>query len=286
MVFGKQSRQGCESNRRHADGARVENIPWNRDVGPPREDPKSNERPTVWTWTPHGQDHLRVNVQRHWMGQKETKMRIQFTDMWELCSQIPSRSGLDLKRNGAERALTNPTDTGIELHRIWCQISQDPVIQYFVSTVPWRDENYEANEGEIHLNGRHEVIELLLRTVISANQLIGFGAIADLCNNLPKDGALGKRAALDHLEKMEILTDLSIAEISTNAQQRETLCKNTSGNSNTCQNTRKKPNCVLMRVWSLSKQDDTSILLILKEDDRCNIYTENLRCLEMKKELV
>ena len=94
MVLGKQSRQGCESNRWHADGVRVENIPMNHDVGPPREDLKSNEGPAVWTWAPHSQDHPRVNVQRHWIGsrRKQRKMWIQFTDSCELCSQIPSRS--------------------------------------------------------------------------------------------------------------------------------------------------------------------------------------------------
>ena len=46
MVFGKQSLQGYESNRRNADGVRVENIPRNHNVGPPREDSKSNERST------------------------------------------------------------------------------------------------------------------------------------------------------------------------------------------------------------------------------------------------
>ena len=38
MVFGKQLPQGSESNRWHADGVRVENISWNHNVGPPRED--------------------------------------------------------------------------------------------------------------------------------------------------------------------------------------------------------------------------------------------------------
>ena len=46
----KQSLQGYESNWRHADGVRVESIPRNHVVGPPREDSKSNERPTAWTW--------------------------------------------------------------------------------------------------------------------------------------------------------------------------------------------------------------------------------------------
>ena len=36
-----------ELNRRYADGVRVENIPSIRDVGPPRDDSISDERPTV-----------------------------------------------------------------------------------------------------------------------------------------------------------------------------------------------------------------------------------------------
>ena len=43
MVFGKQSLQGYESNRRHADGVRVESIPRNHNVGPPQEDSRSDE---------------------------------------------------------------------------------------------------------------------------------------------------------------------------------------------------------------------------------------------------
>ena len=57
--------------------------------------------------------------------------------------------------------------------------------------------------------------------MISANQLSFYGAIADLCNELPKDlGAPGKLAAPDHLEKREIPTRLSAEETQTNAQQR------------------------------------------------------------------
>ena len=94
MVFGKQSLQRYESNRRHADGVRVENIHKNHNVGPPREDSKSNERPTVWTWVLQWQDHLHVNVQWHCMARKrkQRKMWIQFTDSCGICSQIPSWS--------------------------------------------------------------------------------------------------------------------------------------------------------------------------------------------------
>ena len=52
-------------------------------------------------------------------------------------------------------------------------------------------------------NGSDENIELLLRKVISANQPSVYGAVADPCNELPKDlRAPGKLAATDHLEKM------------------------------------------------------------------------------------
>ena len=44
-----------------------------------------------------------------------------------------------------------------------------------------------GGKKSIHFNGSHENIELLLRTVISANQLSVCGAIADLCNELPQN---------------------------------------------------------------------------------------------------
>ena len=52
-----------------------------------------------------------------------------------------------------------------------------------------RGEVRSKGEGKksIHFNGSHVNIELLLRTVISANQLSIHGAIADLCNELSKD---------------------------------------------------------------------------------------------------
>ena len=51
-----------------------------------------------------------------------------------------------------------------------------------------RGELRSKGEGKksIHFNGSHENIELLLRTVISANQLSIYGAIADLCDEAPK----------------------------------------------------------------------------------------------------
>ena len=69
-----------------------------------------------------------------------------------------------------------------------------------------------------------KTLELRLRTVISANKLSIYGAVAELCDEVPKGiRAPVKPAAPDHLEKIDIPTDLSIAENSTNAQQRWNL---------------------------------------------------------------
>ena len=131
--------------------------------------------------------------------------------------------GLDQKRIGTEPTPTNPTDPGIKLHRTWWWLSLDPVTQYSVPPVAferWELRSKEHGKKSIHFNGSHENIELLLRSVISANQLSVFGAIADLCDELSEDlRASGKPAAPDHLETMEIPTGHSVEETQTNAQQ-------------------------------------------------------------------
>ena len=45
----------------------------------------------------------------------------------------------------------------------------------------------EKGKKSIHFNGSDENIELLIRTVSSANQLSVSGAIADLCKDVPED---------------------------------------------------------------------------------------------------
>ena len=43
-----------------------------------------------------------------------------------------------------------------------------------------------GGKKSIHFNGSNENIEFFLRTVISANQVNIFGAMADLCAEVPK----------------------------------------------------------------------------------------------------
>ena len=81
----------------------------------------------------------------------------------------------------------------------------------------------EHGKKSFHSNGSEENIELLLRTIISANQLSVFGAIADLCKELSEDSiATGKSEAPDHLET-EIPTGPSIAGHHTNEQPQGNL---------------------------------------------------------------
>ena len=70
----------------------------------------------------------------------------------------------------------------------------------------------EGSKKSTHFNGRHENIELLLCTVISANQLSVYGAIAELCNEVSKNvRAPGKPAARDHLEKIQKFRPTSLS---------------------------------------------------------------------------
>ena len=100
---------------------------------------------------------------------------------------------------------------------------------------------------------------------------------------------LGLRWNLMHLiiwKRWKLLPTSQLQKLTPMHSSGKTWYKNTSENSNSCPNTRKFPNYVLIRVWSLTNKDDTSVLMILKKDNRCNIYAENTRCLAMKTGLV
>ena len=281
MVFGKQSLQGTESHRRYADGVRVQNIPRIHEVGPPREDLRSDERPAEWTCAGQRQDHLHVNVQRHCMvrKRKHRKMWIQFTDSCGLCSQIPSRSLVFLGPGSEEKrcgTCTNRPDGS------WNQSAENTMANFSGSGHPIFRASSAFERGElrskgggkksIHFNGGEENIELLLCTVISANQLM-----------YPKISGLGWNLQHKIIWKRWKFLPTSLLPMHRNG---ETYGNNMSDNANNCQKTIIYPNCVLMRVWSWLNENNTSILLKQKKDHRCNIYVENIRCLAMTKGLV
>ena len=66
--------------------------------------------------------------------------------------------------------------------------------------------------NSIHCNGREETVELILRTVVSGNQLSIYGAVADLCGELAGDSkGTGKRGAPEDLECMVMPTEFPTA---------------------------------------------------------------------------
>ena len=67
---------------------------------------------------------------------------------------------------------------------------------------------------------------------------------------------------------------------------REVCCKTTSHDSKHCQKTRSYPNYAPKQVGDLSKLDNSSMLFRHQEKKDINFYAENIRCLEIKKELV
>ena len=58
-----------------------------------------------------------------------------------------------------------------------------------------RIENKGKGKKSIHFNGSDDTIELILRTVISVNQLSVHGAVADLCIEMARDSRGAEKPA-------------------------------------------------------------------------------------------
>ena len=118
----------------------------------------------------------------------------------------------------------------------WDRVAEEIMLNFSDSDHPIFRASIAFERGELRSKGGGR--SLFTSTVVMKTS-----------NELPKDlSAPGKLVAPDHLETMEIPTRPSAEETQTNAQQRETKCKTTSGNSSNCQKTRHYPNYVLMRV--------------------------------------
>ena len=76
----------------------------------------------------------------------------------------------------------------------------------------------------MHFNGSERNVELILRTIISTNQLSIYGAVTDLRREVSKDTmASEKPEAHDPLESIDIPTEPPTADPRTDEQRRENL---------------------------------------------------------------
>ena len=97
MVFGDAVPQRFGSNRRGANGIRVENFPRIHYIGNSRRDSNIYDWITMWTWAVQRKDHLHVNVQQHCMGRTRkhkkcilnsvtdpdsNQLKVRFVNLW------------------------------------------------------------------------------------------------------------------------------------------------------------------------------------------------------------
>ena len=160
--------------------------------------------------------------------------------------------------------------------------------QYFVPPVPLRENQLRSKVGckkSIHYNGSDENIELLLRTVISANQLSVYGA-ADPCNELSEgSGASGKVEAPDHLETMETPTGLC-----RNSYQCTAAVKLGAIIRTKIRTLVRRPEIIQTMLWCGFEAFRKRTILLCSWYRRsagdATFYAENTQCLETRRRLV
>ena len=109
---------------------------------------------------------------------------------------------------------------------VWDETAEDMMLElaetihpmFRASSALEREELRSKGGGKktIHFNSSEQNVELIVRTVTSANQLSMYGSEADVCTEVSKDTvAAGKpeaHAAQDPLQTMEIPTELHTAD--------------------------------------------------------------------------
>ena len=156
------------------------------------------------------------------IGQDEELKKIVLRILSELLSRLEdSRKDigrlwdLDPRRNAAEPMPTNRMENGIktaEGRMLNFAESGHPLFR--ASSALERGELKSKGKGvrTILFNGSDEHIELILRTLVSVNQLSIHGAAADLCKEIARDSSCaGKPAANEYLESMVIPTEFPTA---------------------------------------------------------------------------
>ena len=119
------------------------------------------------------------------------------------------------KRNGTELTLINLKESGIKTaENMMLEFAETIHPMFRASSALERSESRSkgGSKKTNHFNGSEQNVELIPRTIISANELNVCGAVADLCRELSKDPMT-----------MEIPTEPATADPRTDEQRRRNL---------------------------------------------------------------
>ena len=128
------------SNRRGAEGVRVEHFPRIHYIADSRRDAEHDDWNTMWTWAIPGTDHLHVNVQRHCISQQTVQEDLR-TDTGRFLGP-----GSDKKCYGTHTY--KPNGKWDESLRTWCSTSVKADTPYSVDPVLWNEEIWKAKEKD------------------------------------------------------------------------------------------------------------------------------------------
>ena len=186
LVFEFMSMQRFGSNRRGADGVRVEKFPGIHCIADPCWDSEYDDWNKVWTRIIQWRTTL-------YGEKKEAEKLLLRILLWFQIMLGNSRKdigrflGLDQKRSGTELTYTNQMENGTMSLILWWSISVKAAIPFFVDPELFeRGDLKSKGTGKlsIHFNGSDETVEVILRTVISFNQRSVYGAVEEICEEL------------------------------------------------------------------------------------------------------
>ena len=185
----------------------------------------------MWSSGFQRQDHFHVKVQRHWMEHKR-KWRI-MRKYFEKCCKIARlfpRGHWSILVPGSKKMYGTYDDIP---SGYWTQIAEKMPLNFeksghplFRCTSALEKDKLRSKEGgktTFHFTACEENVQLLLKMVMSVNQLSLYGATAVMIQGLPADQvAPGRLAASDQTEQ-EILIQPLIAEVPSNDERQGNL---------------------------------------------------------------
>ena len=127
----------------------------------------------------------------------------------------------------------------------------------------------------IHFNGSEQNVELILRTVTSANQLSIYGAVANICTEVSIPWPQGNQKHMIFERRWKFLPNLLLPTLGPMNSNGKTCCKNTSNNSNAQKLSKLCSNAGLKTV----ERRQCSSHLVQKDRPEWYICAENIRCL-------